>query len=99
MGAQLSTHGDPLEALNATIRWTTFRPVLQKLQRRERKRNARPYDVMVMFTLLVLQSLYNRSDAPVIDATIVPAPRQGNSREETQLINAGEIPPDWQHQP
>ncbi len=65
--AHLSKQGDPLEALNATILWSTFRPVLKKLQRRERKSNAgrKPYDVILMFKLLVLQSLYNLSDEQV----------------------------------
>jgi len=65
--AQLSKQGDPLEALNATIPWSTFRPVLNKLQHRERKSNAgrKPYDVILMFKLLVLQSLYNLSDEQV----------------------------------
>ncbi len=29
--AQLSKQGDPLAALNATIPWSTFRPILKKL--------------------------------------------------------------------
>jgi len=65
--AKLSKQGDPLEALDATIPWSTFRPVLKKLKRRTRKSNAgrKPYDVIVMFKLLVLQSLYNLSDEQV----------------------------------
>lgn len=163
--AQLSKHGDPLEALNATIPWSSFRPVLKKVQRRERKSNAgrKPYDLILMFKLLVLQSLYNLSDEQVeyqvrdrlsfmrflglslenpipdattlwlfreslieqglierlfkrfnryldqqgyvarkgqiIDATIVPVPKQRNSRDENQTIKAGKIPQDWQDQP
>ena len=64
---KLSKQGDPLEALDATISWSTFRPVLKKLQKRERKSNAgrKPYDVIMMFKLLVLQSLYNLSDEQV----------------------------------
>ncbi len=163
--AQLSKQGDPLAALNATIPWSTFRPILKKLHRGERKSNAgrKPYDVIVMFKLLVLQSLYNLGDEQVeyqvrdrlsfmrflglsledripdattlwlfresliehalieplfkqfnryldrqgyvarkgqiIDATIVPAPKQRNSREENQSIKAGDIPESWEQQP
>lgn len=159
---KLSKQGDPLEALDATISWSTFRPVLKKLQKRERKSNAgrKPYDVIMMFKLLVLQSLYNLSDEQVefqvrdrlsfmrflglsledrvpdattlwlfreslvehdlieplfrqfnryldaqgyvarkgqiVDATIVPVPRQRNSREENRTIKAGETPEDWE---
>ncbi len=162
---KLSKQGDPLEALDATIVWSTFRPVLKKLQKRTRKSNAgrKPYDVILMFKLLVLQSLYNLSDEQVefqvrdrlsfmrflglsledripdattlwlfreslieqglieplfkqfnhyldeqgyearkgqiIDATIVPVPKQRNSREENQAIKAGEIPENWEEQP
>ena len=35
----------------------------------------------------------------IIDATIVPVPRQRNSRDENQTIKVGEIPEDWQAQP
>lgn len=162
---KLSEQGDPLVALNATIPWSKFRPILKKLRCKPRKSNAgrKPYDPILMFKLLVLQSLYNLADEQVeyqvrdrlsfmrflglsledripdattlwlfreglieqglikplfkrfnryldqqgyiarkgqiIDATIVPVPRQRNSREENQTIKAGEIPEHWQDQP
>ena len=54
--AQLNQQGDPLETLTATIPWSTFRPVLNKLQNKSRKSNAgrKPYDGVLMFKLLVL---------------------------------------------
>ncbi len=35
----------------------------------------------------------------IIDATIVPAPRQRNSRDDNALVKAGEAPPDWEAHP
>ena len=60
----LSKQGDPLQVLNSSIPWSTFRRVLKKIQKSERKSNAgrKPYDPILMFKILVLQSLYNLSD-------------------------------------
>lgn len=60
----ISRLGDPLEVLNRSIPWETFRPVLSKALRKFRKSNAgrKPYDSVLMFKILVLQSLYNLSD-------------------------------------
>ena len=35
----------------------------------------------------------------IIDATIVPAPRQRNSRDENAAVKAGKTPPDWEANP
>ena len=35
----------------------------------------------------------------IIDATIVPVPKQRNSREENQRITSGDTPEDWKDQP
>ncbi len=61
---QLSAAGDPLERLNAIIPWSKFRPTLNRLLKKARKSNAGrpPYDYILMFKILVLQSLYNLSD-------------------------------------
>ena len=60
----LSHMGDPLEVLGRSVPWETFRPVLSKALRKFKKSNAgrRPYDSVLMFKILVLQSLYNLSD-------------------------------------
>lgn len=60
----LSQMGDPLEVLDRAISWETFRPVLNKALRKFKKSNAgrKPYDPVLMFKILVLQSLYNLSD-------------------------------------
>jgi transposase, IS5 family len=35
----------------------------------------------------------------IVDATIVPAPRQRNSRDDNDTIKSGKTPPDWEKQP
>lgn len=61
---QLDKGGDPLAKLNALVPWETFRPPLERVRRQGRKCEAgrKPFDVMVMFKVLILQSLYNLSD-------------------------------------
>jgi len=60
----LSRMGDPLDALNERIPWELFRPVLEPVRRKPRKSNAgrKPFDLVLMFKMLVLQSLYNLAD-------------------------------------
>jgi len=158
---QLDAGGDPLPKLQKMVDWERFRAKLERVRDQERKSNAgrKPFDVVLMFKVLVLQSLYNLSDdktefqirdrlsfmrflglslgdavpdaktiwlfreqlteaglierlfhefevflgekgfsakkGQIIDASIIPAPRQRNSRDENQQIKAGEIPNDW----
>lgn len=60
----LSQLGDPLEILNRVIKWEKFRSVLNQGCRKEDtgKGGRPPYDVVMMFKILVLQRLYNLSD-------------------------------------
>ena len=161
---QLDAGGDPLPRLKKLVDWKRFRPELEAVRDKERKSNAgrKPFDVVLMFKVLVLQSLYNLSDekiefqirdrisfmrfldlslgdavpdektiwlfreqlteaglikrlfqefdafleekgfsarkGQIIDASIVEAPRQRNSREENRQIKAGQIPEDWSEQ-
>jgi len=161
---QLDAGGDPLPRLKTLVDWERFRPELEAVRDKERKSNAgrKPFDVVLMFKVLVLQSLYNLSDekiefqirdrisfmrfldlslgdavpdektiwlfreqlteaglikrlfqefdafleekgfsarkGQIIDASIVEAPRQRNSREENRQIKAGQIPEDWSEQ-
>jgi transposase, IS5 family len=161
---QLDAGGDPLPRLKTLVDWERFRPELEAVRDKERKSNAgrKPFDVVLMFKVLVLQSLYNLSDekiefqirdrisfmrfldlslgdavpdektiwlfreqlteaglikrlfqefdafleekgfsarkGQIIDASLVEAPRQRNSREENGQIKAGQIPEDWSEQ-
>ena len=42
---------------------------------------------------------YQASGGQIIDASIVPAPRQRNTREENAAIKAGDMPPGWTANP
>ncbi len=161
----LSQNGDPLDALAFHVPWEAFRPALDVVLRRsKRKKGGRPpFDTVLMFKILVLQSLYNLSDdqteyqirdrlsfmrflgldldqripdaktiwlfretltqaqvmstlfdqfeaylaahglqprsGQLIDATLVPVPKQRNSREDNATIKAGDCPTEWDEQP
>ena len=54
---------DPLPKLNDSINWSVFRPILAKTVKANKVVGGRPpYDVIMMFKILVLQHLYNISD-------------------------------------
>ena len=162
--AALSAKGDPLEAIGALVPWEDFRADIEAVvltPEDARKSNAgrKPIDTIVMFRMLVLQSLYNLSDEQVefqvrdrlsftrflglgfedgvpdgttlwlfrerlakaglietlferfghhleakgyiarggqmVDATIVPVPKNRNSKEENEAVKAGRTPPEW----
>ena len=61
---ELSRIGDPLPQLAAAIDWKKFRRYTDSIRPSERKSNAGrpPFDSVLMFKILVLQSLYNLSD-------------------------------------
>ena len=56
--------GDPLATLDETIDWEIFRPIIEKARMKPKKSNAGPigFDAILMFKILILQSLYNLSD-------------------------------------
>jgi IS5 family transposase len=60
----LSAAGDPLERLRSVVDFELFRPELEAaLDRSDRSRGGRPpYDAVLMFRVLVLQTLYTPSD-------------------------------------
>src|SRR5512143_265832 len=60
----LSASGDPLERLAAVVDFAVFREELEAaLARSDRAKGGRaPYDAVVMFKVLVLQTLYTLSD-------------------------------------
>lgn len=61
---KLAEMGDPLVGLKAQINWEAFRTDLNRVHDKERKNNAgaKPWDVVLMFKILVLQQLNNLSD-------------------------------------
>jgi len=66
----ISAKGDPLVALRALIAFESFRAEIEAVVRlapEERKSNAgrKPFDAVLMFKVLVLETLYNLSDEQV----------------------------------
>ena len=62
--AALSAAGDPLERLDSVVDFELFRAELDAaLERSDRVKGGRPpYDAVMMFKILVLQTLYTLSD-------------------------------------
>jgi IS5 family transposase len=164
----LSAKGDPLETIKTTVPWEAFRGDIEAVTEtkpEEKKSNAgrKPYDAILKFKIVVLQSLYNLSDeqteflirdrlsfmrfldlgledtvpdattiwlfrealveaglidklfdrfsqhlrvkgyiargGQIVDATIVSAPKQRNSKDENEAIKAGKTPGQWEKKP
>src|SRR5665647_41738 len=162
--AAISAKGDPLEIIDRVVPFESFRAeieavVLTPAEDKKSSAGRKPIDVIVMFRMLMLQSLYNLSDEQVeyqvsdrmsftrflrlgiedrvpdgttlwlfretlgkaglieklfkrfsrhldakgyiarggqmVDATIVPVPKQRNSREENEAVKAGKTPKEW----
>ena len=68
--AAISAKGDPLEMIDRVVPFESFRSEIEAVvltPAKDKKNNAgrKPTDVIVMFRMLVLQSLYNLSDEQV----------------------------------
>ena len=66
----LSKKGDPLEAIAALVPWERFRADIEAVvltPETEKKSSAgrKPSDAILMFRMLLLQSLYNLSDEQI----------------------------------
>src|SRR5664280_3789615 len=66
----LSAKGDPLEAIDQLVPWESFRgdieaAVLTPETERKSAAGRKPIDAIVLFRMLILQSLYNLSDEQV----------------------------------
>ena len=61
---RIDNAGDPLVTLDEKIDWEIFRPTIEKARKKAKKSNAGPigFDAILMFKILILQSLYNLSD-------------------------------------
>lgn len=64
--AELTKLGDPLIVLNEKIHWESFRPILKliRIENPDNIKNAgrKPFDEVMMFRVIILQSLYGLSD-------------------------------------
>ena len=56
--------GDILTRLSSVVEWTSFEPIIRKALSKERRSPAgrKSYPPLLMFKVLILQSLYNMSD-------------------------------------
>ncbi len=166
--AAITAKGDPLETISRVVPFGSFRAeieaaVLTAVNEKKSTAGRKPTDVIVMFRMLVLQSLYNLSDEQVeyqvrdrlwvtrflglgiedgipdgttlwlfretlakaglieklferfgqhleakgyiarggqiVDATIVPVPKQRDSRDENDDVKAGKTPEAWETNP
>src|SRR5476651_2118785 len=164
--AAISAKGDPLETIDRVVPFESFRAEIEAAvltPAKEKKSNAGRRRIVVMFRMLVLQSLYNLSDEQIeyqvrdrmsftrflrlgiedsipdgttlwlfretlskaglieklferfgqhleakgyiarggqmVDATIVPVPKQRNSRDENEDVKAGKTPEGWEKNP
>src|SRR5713101_1931699 len=164
----ISAKGDPLETIKKMVQWEDFRADIEAVTEtkpEERQSNAgrKPYDTILKFKIVVLQSLHNLSDerseylirdrlsfmrfldleledtvpdattiwlfrealaeaglidtlfdrfdqhlqakgyiargGQIVDATIVCAPKQRNSKDENETIKAGKTPKEWEKKP
>lgn len=63
--AKLEQSGDPLVFIDAAVPWERFRPLLEQARTPEERKSPagrKPWDAVVLFKMLVIQSLYNLSD-------------------------------------
>jgi IS5 family transposase len=56
--------GDPLVQLNKVVDWEQFRELIEMAREKPRKSNAgaKGYDTVLLFSILILQALYNLPD-------------------------------------
>jgi IS5 family transposase len=47
----------------------------------------------------LIEQGYAAQGGQIVDATLIPVPKQHNSDKENELLKQGEIPPDWQDKP
>lgn len=71
---KISDNGDPLGAINKVVPWEMFRADLERIKAEghEPKSTAgrKPYDRVLLFKMLILQSLYNLSDDQLEQQTL-----------------------------
>ena len=100
--ASLDARKDPLVQIAAVVPFEEFRSRLEAVWRK-------PWDAVVMLKAIILCELYNpfrragrvsgSRSSFLIDASIVPVPKQRNKREENATIKAGDTPEAWKEKP
>jgi IS5 family transposase len=61
---KIDKQGEPLAKIDEAVDWEIFRPTLEKARDKNRQSSAgaKGYDVILLFKILIVQSLYNLSD-------------------------------------
>ena len=61
---KIDKNGDPLSKIENAVDWEIFRPTLERARQKPQVSNVGPkgYDLILLFKILILQSLYNLSD-------------------------------------
>jgi IS5 family transposase len=71
---KISDNGDPLEAINEVVPWEMFRAELEHIRNKSHEPKSaagrKPYDRVLLFKMLILQSLYNLSDDQLEQQTL-----------------------------
>lgn len=71
---KISANGDPLRAINEVVPWEMFRSELESIhagsQEPKSAAGRKPYDRVLLFKMLILQSLYNLSDDQLEQQTL-----------------------------
>lgn len=71
---KISDNGDPLRAINEVVPWEMFRSDLENIrdagQAPKSPAGRKPYDRVLLFKMLILQSLYNLSDDQLEQQTL-----------------------------
>ena len=65
---KLDQKGDPLARLNSVVDWQVFLPIIENALGRNKDISSagrKPYPTVLMFKILIFQSLYNLSDEGV----------------------------------
>ena len=84
---KISKIGDPLEILNSIINWEMFRVILKKhIVRKESNKGGRPpFDIVMMFKILVLERLY------ILSSILTPNDSGGMEYFKTERQKRGEL--------
>lgn len=71
---KISDNGDPLRAINDVVPWEMFRQDLENIREESPPAKSpagrKPYDRVLLFKMLILQSLYNLSDDQLEQQTL-----------------------------
>ncbi len=104
--AGLDAKNDPLVKIDEVVPWEALRPRFEAAWRKpaEEPKNGsrRPGVIEALFEDFdgyLEQQGYLAMGGRIVDATIVPVPKQRNSRGDNARVKDGETPEGWEKQP